>query len=87
MISGRRIVRRSGFARAQVLIVSPLINQRRHQWHQHHRADRHQRYEGSREAHVSAGFAHHLLEERRAGRQTGEEHHDDIVAPPGEGPG
>ena len=56
----------------------PLDQQRGHQWHQHHRADRHQRYEGSREAHVAAGFCHHLLEERRAGRQAGEEHHDHV---------
>ena len=78
MISGRRMVRRSGFASARVLIVRPLDQHGRHQRHQHHGADRHQRDEGSREANVAAGSAHHLLEEGRAGRQAGEEHHNDV---------
>ena len=76
--SGSRMVRRSGFASDEVLIVTPLISTGAISGHQHHRADHHRRDEALREAHVPAGLRHHLLEEGRDGRQAGEEHHDHV---------
>ena len=78
MINGKRMVSRSGFASAQVLIVKPLISRGAINGISTTVPTTTSGMRASREAHVAAGFSHHLLKERRAGRQAGEQHHDDV---------